>query len=208
MMRGKNRRADDRGTGNLPVTFAFCSAGVSPAFRLCCNSPRQKLAYVAQDLEQHRIRQLSSKSILLARMIRRKQTRQTSRQLVASPVPKRKRSQRRNKPALFQQSQISPHRNATQHQHRARPQNLDLALQKVPAIRKLRRQGLVGGRRAAQSRGHISILQRQSVSAILRSGLIRKSRAIQRLVQKIARPIAGEHASRAIRSMRRGRKPQ
>jgi hypothetical protein len=141
-------------------------------------------------------------------MIRRKKPRQISRQLITRPMPKRKRSQGRNSPALFQQSQVSPHRNATKDQHRARPQDLQLALQKMPAIRQLRGQRLVGGRSAAQSRGHISILQSETVVAIRRSRLIGKPRAKQRLVQKIARAIAREHSARAIRAMRRGRKSQ
>lgn len=141
-------------------------------------------------------------------MIRSKKPRQISRQFITRAMPKRKRSQRRNDPALLKQSQISPHRNASQHQHRARPQNLQLALQIVPAIRQLRRQRLIGRGSTAQSRGHVSILQRQTVVAIRRSRLIGKSRAKQRLVQKIPRAIAGEHTPRAIRAMRCRRKPQ
>jgi hypothetical protein len=172
------------------------------------NSPRQKLSHVAQNVKQHRVRELAGKCILLARMIRRKKPRQVSRQLVTSPMPKGKGSQRRNQRALLQQSQISPQRNATKHQYRARLKYLKLALQKVPAIRQFRRQRLVRRRRAAQSRGHVSILQRQTISAIRRSRLIGKSRAIERLVKEIAGPIASEHPSRAIRAMRRGRKSQ
>ena len=74
-------------------------------------------------LKQHRVRKFSRKRILLARMIRGEKPRQIPRQLVTSSMPKRKRSQRRNLPALFQQSQISPHRNAAQHHDSARSQN-------------------------------------------------------------------------------------
>jgi hypothetical protein len=168
----------------------------------------QKCSHVTQNLKQHRIRKLASKSILLARMIRRKKPRQISRQLITRAMPKRKRSQRRNLPALLKQSQISPHRDATKHQHRARPQNFQLAFQKVPAIRQLRRQRFIRRRRATQSRGHISILQRQTVFPIRRNRLIGKPRAKQSLVQKISRTISREHSPRAIRAMRRGRKSQ
>jgi hypothetical protein len=174
----------------------------------CCKSSRQKVSHVAQNFQHHRVRQLASKCILLARMIRRKKPRQISRQLIARAMPKRKRSQRRNHPALFQQSQISPHRNASQYQHRARLQNFQLALQKVPAIRHLRGQRLIGRRSAAQSRGHVSILERKPVVAIRGSRLVGKARAKQRLVQKISRAIAGKHSPGAIGAMRRRRKPQ
>ena len=171
-------------------------------------SPRQKFAHVAQDLQHHRVRKLSSKCILLARVIGREQSRQFARQFVARAMPKRKRSQGRNQPALLQQSQISPHRNASQHQHRARPQNLQLALQIVPAIRQLRRQRFICGWRAPQSRSHVSILQSQPIFAIHSSRLIGKPGAKQRLVQKISRAIPGKHSSRAIRAMRCGRKSE
>ena len=203
MMRGKKQERLSRHRQSC----LCASLSVAPAsrrlFRLRRKSSRQKLSYVAQDFQHHRVRKLSSKSILLARMVRREQARQIPRQFIARSMPKRKRSQSRNLPALFQQSQISPHRDTTKHQHRARPQNFDLALQKVPAIRKLRGQRFVRGRRAAQSRGHICILQRQTIFAIRRSRLIRKPGAKQRLVKKITRAIAREHAPRAIRSMRR-----
>jgi hypothetical protein len=165
-------------------------------------SSRQKLSYVAQDFQHHRVRQLASKCILLARMIRREQARQIAWQFIASAMSKRKLSQRRNKPALFQQSQISPHRDATKHQHRTRPQYRKLALQKVPAICQLPRQRFVRRRRATQSRGHVSIVQSEPIFAIRRSGLIGEPRAKQRLVQEITRAVAREHAPRAIRSMR------
>ena len=171
-------------------------------------SPHQKFSHVAQNPEQHRVRKLSSKSILLARMIRREQSRQISRQFKTPSVPKRKRSQCRNLPALLQQPQVGPHRDAAKHQHRARPQGPQLALQIVSAIRQLRRQRLVGRRRATQSRGHISILQSEPVVAIRRCRLIGETRAKQCLVQKISRAIARKHSSRAIGPMRCGRKPQ
>jgi hypothetical protein len=208
MMRGKKRE------GRLSWHRQSClcsSLSVAPAsrrlFGLRHKSSRQKLAHFAQNLKQHHVRKLACKCVLLARVIRREQTRQIPRQLVTSPMPKRKRSQRRNLPAFLQQSQISAHRDAAQHQHRARPQHLDLALQKVPAIRKLRGQRLIRRWRATQSSSHVCILQREPISAIDRTRLIRKSRAMQRLVKKIARPVTGEHASRAIRSMSRRRKP-
>ena len=141
-------------------------------------------------------------------MIRRKKPRQISRQLVTRAMPKGKRSQRRDEPALFEQSQISPHRNAAKYHHSTRPQDLQLALQKVLAIRQLRRQRLVCRRRATQSRGHVSIFQRNPIVAIHGSRLVGKTRAKQRLVQKIARAIAGKHSPRAIGAMRRGREPQ
>jgi hypothetical protein len=171
-------------------------------------SSRQKCSYVAQHLKQHRVRELSRESILLARMVRRKKPRQICRQLITRAMTKRKRSQRRNQPALLQQSQIGPHRDAAKDHHSARPQNLQLALQVVPAIRQLRRQRFIRGWRATQGRGHVSILQSEPIVAIHRSGLIRKSRAKHSLVQKIAGAIAGEHSSRAIGPMRCGRKPQ
>jgi hypothetical protein len=209
MMRGKIR------AGRLSwhrQSYLCSSLSVAPASRrlfwLCRKSSRQRFSDVAQNLKQHRVRKPASKCILLARMIRREQARQISRQLVTRPMPKRKRSQSRDLPALFQQSQISPHRDATEHEHGARLQSLQLPLQKMPAIRKLRRQWLVCGRRATQRRSHISILQRQTIFAIRRSRLIGKARAIERLVKKIAGAIAREHTSRAIRSMSRGRKPQ
>ena len=170
--------------------------------------PLQQCSNVAQNFQHHRVRKLSSKSILLAGMIRRKEPRQIAWQLITRAMPKRKRSQRRNQTALFQQSQISPHRDAPQDQHRARPQDLQIALQKVPAIRQLRGQRLVRRRRAAQSCGHIRILQRKPIFAIHGSSLIGKPRAKQGLVQKISRAIAGKHSPGAIPSMRRRRKPQ
>ncbi len=179
----------------------------APRFTLP-QSSRQKFSHIAQNFRKHRIRKLARKCILLARMVRRKQPRQISRQLIIRAMPKRKSSQSRNLPALFQQSQISPHRDAAQYQHSARLQNFEVALPKVAAIRKLRRQRLVRRRRATQRSGHIGILQRESVFAIRRSGLIGKSRAEQRLVKKIAGAIAREHSSRAIGAVRSRRKPQ
>src|SRR5580704_2499957 len=171
-------------------------------------SPRQKVSYIAQNSKKHRVRKLAGKCILLARMVRRKQTRQIPRQFVTRAMPKRKRSQRRNLPALFQRSQISPHRDAAQHQHSARLQNFQVALPEVAAFRKLRRQRLVRRRRAAQSRSHISIPQREAVVAIRRSGLIGKTRAKQRLVKKIAGAVSSEYSPGAVAAMRGGRKPQ
>lgn len=171
-------------------------------------SPCQKFLHVAQNPKQHRIRKLASKCILLARMVRRKQPRQIARQHITSSMPKRKCSKRPNLPALFQQSQIRPHRDAAQHQHRARPENFELALQKMAAIRELRRQRFIRRRRTTHRGGHIYILQREAVVAICGSRLIGKARAIQRLVQKIAGAVSGEYSPRAVAAMRSGRKAQ
>jgi hypothetical protein len=54
----------------------------------------------------------------------------------------------------------------------------------------------------------MNVMQLQAVIAVQGSWLIRKARFVQRRIQKIARTIASEHASRAIRSMRRRRKSQ
>jgi hypothetical protein len=184
------------------------AALAAEATNFCRNSPRQKFSHVAQDLKQHRVRKLASKCILLTRMVRRKQARQIPRQLVASSMPKRKRSQLRDEPALFQLPQVSPHRDAAQHQHRARPQNFELALQKVTAIRQLRRQRFIRRRRAAHRGSHIYILQLEAVVAICGSRLVGKARAIQRLVQKIAGAVSGEYSPRAVAAMCSGRKTQ
>lgn len=190
--------------GGEKVRFRSCGLQSASSGKSLC----QKCSHIAQNLKQHCIRQLSSKSILLARMIRRKKPRQIPWQFITRAMPKRKRSQRRNQPTVLKQSQISPHRDAPQHQHRAWPQNFQIALQKVPAIRQLRRQRLIRRRRAAHGRGHVGILQRESVSAFYRSRLIGKSRAKQCLVEKITRAIARKHSPRAIAAMRRGCKSQ
>jgi hypothetical protein len=186
------------------------AANTKLVFNNSCSrkSPRQKFSCVAQNPKKHCVRQLARKCILLAGMIRRKKPRQIPRQLITRAMPKRKHSRRRNLSALFQQSQISPHRNAAQHKHRARSQNLQFALQKVPAIRHLRGQRLVRRRRATQSRGQVNILQSEPVFAIRGSRLIGKPSAKQRLVQKICGAISGEHSSGAIAAMRRGRESQ
>ena len=123
---------------SLPHRVANAAAGNSEAelrYDCCSELSRQKFSHIAQNFKQHRIRKLARKCILLARMVRRKKPRQISRQGVTRAMPKRKSSQSRNLPALFQQSQISPHRDAAQHQHRTRSQNFELALQKMAAIR-------------------------------------------------------------------------
>jgi hypothetical protein len=195
----------------LPYRVANAAPGNSETelpYDYCSDSQCQKSSHIAQNLKQHRIRELARKCILLARMVRRKKPRQIARQRVTRAMPKRKSSQRRNLPALFQQSQISPHRDAAQHQHRTRPQNFELALQKMAAIRELRRQRFIRRRRTAHCGSHIYILQHEAVVAIRGSRLIGKASAIQRLVQKIAGAVSSEYSPRAVAAVRGGRKTQ
>ena len=109
---------------------------------------------------------------------------------------------RTDPPILLQDFQIRVPRDSSQRQHRCRPQNLQFAPQIVAAIQNFAWQRLIGRRRAPHGCGNVDILKLQSIPTILRTGLIRESRGVQRLVQKIARAVAREHAPRAIRSVR------
>ena len=115
---------------------------------------------------------------------------------------------RTNLSILLQDFQIRVPRDFSQRQHRRRPQNLQFAPQIAAAIQNFARQRLVGRWRATHGGGNVNILQPQSILAILRSRLIRESRRVQRLVQKIAGAVARKYAPRAIRSMRRRSQPQ
>ena len=73
------------------------------------------------------------------------------------------------------------------------------------AIVQFRRQRLVCRWSAAKGGGNISVLQFQPIAAIFRGGLIGKSGAIERLIEKISGAVAGEHAPGAICAMGGGR---
>lgn len=67
-----------------------------------------------------------------------------------------------------------------------------------PAIFDFRGKRFVGWRGAAADGGDEKIRQSQPVFAIDRLRLIRETRAIQAIVEKIARAVAGEHSAGAI----------
>jgi hypothetical protein len=167
--------------------------------------PLEESAYISQHVREHGLRQFPRKSILLAGMVRSEQSRQVSGKLVANSVTKPERRKTLDFAAIFQQPQVNTHRNAPKGENRARPQNFKLALEIRTAVRKLRGQRLVRGRRAANSSNDIGIFQREPVAAMRRSRLVRESSAKQRVKQEISRAIARKHPPGAVPSMRRGR---
>jgi hypothetical protein len=174
--------------------------------------PSRRFLEVPADSPQHRdehyLRQFSCERILLARMVRREKPRQFTGQLVTHSVREGKRREALNFAAVLQQPEIRTHRDAPQHKHGARPQNFKLSFEIMAAIRKLRRQGLIGRGRAAHCCRDVGVVQLQPVAALRRCRLVRKSRSIQRPVKKISGTIAGENSARAIPAVCRGRQAQ
>jgi len=197
---------------SAPSVFPQCSPCLDRRFhglaRPTCAFPPQKSPNILEHPRQHLLRQFPRKRILLARMVRRKKPRQISRQSIGRSMTKRKFRQAPNLPALLQQSQVRPHRNAPQRQNRPRTNQFQLSLEVRPAIRELRRQRLIRGRCAPHRRRNIRILQSKPVIPVRGRRLIRKPRAKKRLVKKISRPVPSEYAPRPIPAMRRRRKPQ
>ena len=115
---------------------------------------------------------------------------------------------RRDLSLLLQKFQIRVPRDCSQRQHGPWPQRLQFALQISPAIQNLVRQGFIRRRRATHGSGNVCALQPQPIVAAQGSGLIRKSRFVQRLVQKIPRTIPSEYAACAVPTMGRGRQSQ
>jgi hypothetical protein len=172
------------------------------------SSPREEPAYIPQNFREHRLRQFPRKSILLARMVRGEQSRQAPGELVTNSMTKPESCKTLDLATLFEQPQINAHRNTPKCKKRPRPQNFKIALKVRTAIQKLGTQRLIRRRRATNSRNDVSILQCETVVALRRCRLVRESRAVQRLKQKISRAIPGKHASGAISAMRCGRKTQ
>src|SRR3712207_3736224 len=67
---------------------------------------------------------------------------------------------------------------------------------------------MVVGRNAARRERDPHVLQYETVVATFARRLGREARAMERGVEEVARSIAGEDASRAIRAVRAGREPE
>ncbi len=80
--------------------------------------------------------------------------------------------------------------------------------QESPAVQRLLARRLVIGRRAAHRGGDVAIAQAQPVVAFDGLRLAGKSGAIERVEKIFAAAVAGEHASRAVRSVRAGRESE
>ena len=86
-------------------------------------------------------------------------------------------------------------------------QQRQLPLEEWAAGVPLGRGGLVGRRRASDCCGDVRIAQFQAVAGSHRRGLVCEAAAMQGRVQEIARAVAGEHPSGAVRSMSSGCQP-
>lgn len=163
---------------------------------------------IAKNSDEHRLGELACESVLLARMVRREELREAVGKWVTRAVAKGKCGKASDLAALFEQAEISAHGNAPQYENCARTNQLQLALEVGTAVGKLGWQGLIRGRGATKRGRHVSILEREAVSAMRGCGLICKSGAMERFVKKIAGAVAGEHASGAICAMRGGGEAQ
>jgi len=182
---------------------------LSPARRLLIRrSALKKPPDILEDSQKHRRRQLACKRILLARMVSHKKPRQSARQRVTCAMPKWKCCQAVDFTTRLQQAEIHAHRNSPERKNRPRLDDFELPLKIRPAVLKLRWERFVPRRRAADRCRDVRIFQREPVIPAHRRRLIRKPRAIQSPVKKIARPVACKHPPRSVRAMRRGREPQ
>src|SRR5690348_1451306 len=94
----------------------------------------QEPSNIEQYVREHLFRQFTGKCVLLARMIRDKQSRQISGQFITRSVPKRKRSVAWNLAAVFQQREKGAHGDAAERENGARANQIEFALEIRPAI--------------------------------------------------------------------------
>ncbi len=160
------------------------------------------LLHSLQNFRIHRQRNLPRRRILLARMINPEQPRPHPRQIHFRPMPKRKRCPRRNKSLRLQNPQIYIPPDFPQRQNRPRLQNLQLALKVRPTMRQLARQRLVVRGSTPRRRRNVSIQKFQPIVALHRDWPVRKSRVIQRAIQKLPRLISRKRPPRPIRTVR------
>jgi hypothetical protein len=145
---------------------------------------------------------------LLAWVIRDEEARQVAGQRVIYSVAERERSGTLNLAAALEQTQVGAHGDSTQSEDGARAEDFEFAFEIRAAIREFGWQRFVCRRSAAKRSRHVCVSKSEAIVAVRRTRLIGEAGAMQGLVEKIARAIAGEHASGAICSMRRGRKPK
>ena len=126
--------------------------------------------------------------------------------LILYVVAERVRRAAANDAAVAQDAKIRVERQFAQRHHAFQIlQQRQLALQILPASAELLGCRLIIRRSAAHRRGDIRIRQLLAVAARLAVGLRRESGFIQRPIQKIARAVAGKHASGPVAAMRRRR---
>src|SRR5579863_5604023 len=173
--------------------------------RLKILPPRKKALDIAQHAREHRFREFSRERVLLAGMIRRVKPRQIVRQGVAGAMSEAKRRQTFDFAAVLEQPQKNAHRDASQCQQSAWPEDFEFLFEVRAAVREFGRQRLIAGRRATRTGCDVCVSQLEPVARVRRSGLIRESGAIERAEQKISRTVTGEDPPGAIAAMRGGR---
>ena len=170
--------------------------------------PLEKPANVSQHARKHSSCQFPRKSVLLAWMVRREQSRQIPGKLVTRSVAKLESCETFDRAPLFEQSKVNAHRNASESENGPRPQDFELALKMGPAVRKLGGQRFVRRRSTANRRRDVRILELEAIALLGRGWLVREPDAIQRVKQEVARAISRKHAPGAIAAMRRRRESE
>src|ERR1700728_4920414 len=103
--------------------------------------------------------------------------------------------------ALAEQAEVAAHGDAAEGKYGARLQDFEIASEIRAAVRELRWQRLIRGRRASERGGHVGVDERETVFAVRGVRLIGEAGAMERFVEKIAGAVAGEHAASAVGAM-------
>src|SRR5271155_4795897 len=148
--------------------------------------PRKKALDIAQDAREHRLSKLSRECVLLTGMIRRVEPRQVAGQGVAGAMTETKCRQALDFAAVLEQPQKNAHRDASQCEKGARPEDFEFPFEVGTAVREFGRQRLIAGRRTTRTSSNVGILQLEPVAAVRRSGLIREPGAKESAKQKIS----------------------
>ncbi len=168
----------------------------------------EEFANVEKHVAEHRFGEAACESILLARMIRRKEPRQRRGEGEVRAVRKRIRREAFDLAARFQDAEIGAHRDATEHEDGAGRQNFQIAFEIGAAVVEFTRERLIVGRGAARGRRDEGAREREAVVAANGCGLARETGFVKRLIQEVAAAVAREHAASAIGAVGGGSKAE
>lgn len=161
-----------------------------------------------KDAEEHRVGEAAGERILLAGVIGAKEAREIAGKLINRAVAEGEGCEVCDEAAVLEDLKIRAKSDAAENEDGCGTKEIKLRFEIRTAIAKLGRKRLVCGRGTAERSRNVCVAKCEAVVALHRCRLAGEAGAIQRAIEKIARTIAGEHASGAIRAVRGGREAE